>query len=88
MGLLSFFKQKKKKNTANLAKERLQILIAHEHANKSRQAPDYLPKLKDEILQVIRKYVHVSEKDVNVNVEKGTDYDVLELNITLPDSKE
>ena len=87
MGLLSFFKQKKKKNTANLAKERLQILIAHEHASKSKQAPNYLPKLKDEILQVIRKYVQVNEKDVNVNVEKGDDYDVLELNITLPDSK-
>ncbi|HIP95577.1 MAG TPA: cell division topological specificity factor MinE [Leucothrix sp.] len=87
MGLLSFLKRKKKRNTANLAKERLQILIAHEHANKSQHPPDYLPKLKDEILQVIRKYVHVSEQDVNVNVEKGTDYDVLELNITLPDSK-
>ncbi len=87
MGLFSFFKQNKKKNTANLAKERLQILIAHEHADKSRQAPDYLPKLKDEILQVIRKYVQVNEKDVNVNVEKGSDYDVLELNITLPESR-
>ena len=75
MGLLSFFRQKKQKNTASLAKERLQILIAHEHADKSKQAPDYLPKLKDEILQVIRKYVQVSEKDVNVNVEKGDDYD-------------
>jgi len=87
MGLLSFFRQKKKKNTASLAKERLQILIAHEHADKSKQAPDYLPKLKDEILQVIRKYVQVSEKNVNVNVEKGDDYDVLELNITLPEGK-
>ena len=87
MGLLSFFKQKKKKNTASLAKERLQILIAHEHADKSKQAPDYLPKLKDEILQVIRKYVQVSENNVNVNVEKGDDYDVLELNITLPEGK-
>ncbi len=87
MGLFSFFKKEKKKNTANLAKERLQILIAHEHADKSKKAPDYLPKLRDELVQVIRKYVHVSDSDVNVNVEKGDDYDVLELNITLPDSK-
>lgn len=85
MGLFSFFKKEKKKNTANLAKERLQILIAHEHANKSSKAPDYLPKLRDEIIEVIRKYVHVSDKDVNVNVESGDDYDVLELNITLPE---
>ena len=85
MGLFSFFRQEKKKNTANLAKERLQILIAHEHADNSKKPPDYLPKLRDEILVVIRKYVNVSDKDVNVNVEKGDDYDVLELNITLPD---
>jgi len=86
MGLFSFFQKEQKKNTANLAKERLQILIAHEHADKSRKAPDYLPRLRDELVQVIRKYVHVSDKDVNVNVEKGDDFDVLELNITLPES--
>lgn len=86
MGLFNFFKKETKKNTANLAKERLQILIAHEHADKSKKSPDYLPKLRDEIVQVIRKYVHVADSDVNVNVEKGDDYDVLELNITLPES--
>lgn len=85
MGLFSFFRTEKKKNTANLAKERLQILIAHEHADTSKRPPDYLPKLRDEILVVIRKYVNVSDNDVNVNVEAGKDYDVLELNITLPD---
>ena len=85
MGLFSFFKTEKKKNTANLAKERLQILIAHEHADKSKKPPEYLPRLRDELVQVIRKYVHVDDNDVNVNVEKGDDYDVLELNITLPE---
>lgn len=84
MGLFSFFKQEKKKNTANLAKERLQILIAHEHS-VSKKTPDYLPKLRDEIMVVIRKYVQVDEKNVNVKVEKGDDFDVLELNITLPE---
>lgn len=87
MGLFSLFKNEKKKNTANLAKERLQILIAHEHADNNKKSPDYLPKLRDELVQVIRKYVHVDDKDVNVNVEKGDDFDVLELNITLPDSQ-
>ena len=87
MGLLSFFRKEQKKNTANLAKERLQILIAHEHADKSKKSPDYLPKLRDELVQVIRKYVHVDDKDVNVKVENGDDFDVLELNITLPESR-
>ena len=47
--------------------------------------PDYLPKLREEIIAVIRKYVAVSDNDVNFQVEKGDDLDMLELNITLPD---
>jgi len=83
MGLLTFFTKEKKKNSANLAKERLQILIAHEKTDKTQKAPDYLPKLRDELVQVICKYVHVTDQDVNVNLEKGEDFDTLELNITL-----
>jgi len=87
MGLFDIFRQNRKKNTANLAKERLQILIAHEHAsrNNGHQAPDYLPQLRNEIMEVIRKYVAVDDKSVNVKLEKGDDFDVLELNITLPE---
>lgn len=86
MGLFSFFKQDSKKDTAKLAKERLQILIAHEHAENRNRGPSYLPKLQAEILAVIRKYVQVDDESVNVKVEKGDDYDMLELNVTLPES--
>jgi len=90
MGLFDVFRQNRKKNTAKEAKERLQILIAHEHAmgvGNNSNAPVYLPALREEIMDVIRQYVSVSDNDVNVQVEKGDDFDVLELNITLPDSK-
>ena len=89
MGLFDLFRQDRKKNTAKAAKERLQILIAHEHAQGSgnHNGPDYLPKLREEIIAVIRKYVSVSDNDVNFQVEKGDDFDMLDLNITLPDSK-
>ncbi len=86
MGLFSFFKKEKKKNTASLAKERLQILIAHEHSDTSTAAPDYLPKLQEELIGVIRKYVKVDDNAVNVKLEKGDNFDVLELNITLPEN--
>ena len=86
MGLFSFFKKEKKKNTASLAKERLQILIAHEHSDKSSSTPGYLPKLQKELIGVIRKYVKVDDNAVNVKVEKGDNFDVLELNITLPEN--
>ena len=87
MGLFDLFRQDRKKNTAKAAKERLQILIAHEHAmgTGKQNGPDYLPKLREEIIAVIRKYVSVSDNDVNFQVEKSDDYDMLELNITLPD---
>jgi cell division topological specificity factor len=86
VGLFDIFRRNRQKNTADLAKERLQILIAHEHASRA-GAPDYFPKMRDEIMEVIRKYVAVEEKSINVNLEKGDDYDVLELNITLPERR-
>ena len=85
MGLLSYFK-KKKKCSASQAKERLQILIAHERSSRS-STPDYLPRLKSELMTVIRKYVDVTEKDVNVQYEEGSNCDVLELNIVLPEKQ-
>lgn len=82
MGLFDYFK-KNKPASAQLAKERLQIVIAHERLD--RNGPDYLPQLRRDIMEVIRKYVPITEDHVNVQFEKGADYDVLELNIALPD---
>lgn len=86
MGLLSYFK-KQKKNSALEAKERLQILIAHERNGSNPPTPDYLPNLKSELMFVIRKYIEVSEADVNVQYEEGNQCDVLELNIILPEKQ-
>ncbi|KTD68621.1 MULTISPECIES: cell division topological specificity factor MinE [Legionella] len=69
--------------TASVAKERLQIIISHERSQ--RNTPDYLPKLQEEILAVIAKYVHVTRDQVSVNLERMGDNSVLELNITMPD---
>ncbi len=82
MRLFDFFRQNKK-TSANLAKERLQILIAHERANK--EGPDYLPQLRHDIMEVIKKYVAIDDDQVKVHLENGPGYDVLELNVTLPE---
>jgi len=82
MRLFDFFRQNKK-TSANQAKERLQILIAHERANKD--GPDYLPQLRHDIMEVIKKYVAIDEDQVKVHLENGPGYDVLELNVTLPE---
>mgnify|MGYP001299160212 FL=1 len=82
MSFLDYFKGKKK-NTASVAKERLQIIVAHERGQ--RDQPDYLPQLQQELLQVIRKYVQISDDMVQVEVDRNDHCSVLELNVTLPE---
>ncbi len=74
---------RRRKDTASVAKERLQIIISHERSQ--RNAPDFIPKLQEEILAVIAKYVPINRDKISVNVERLDDSSVLELNITMPD---
>ncbi|MET0091650.1 MAG: cell division topological specificity factor MinE [Candidatus Thiodiazotropha sp.] len=85
MGLLDYFKQKKPAGSASLARERLQILVAHDRIGQD--APSYLPQLQRDILKVLRKYVSVDAGAVNVNVEHDDEREILELNIVLPESR-
>lgn len=84
MSLLDYFRSSKP-STASIAKERLQILVAHERA--SRNQPSYLPQLQQELLQVIRKYVNVGQDAITVNFEQDGNQETLELNIILPDDR-
>ena len=85
MSLLDYFRSNKK-NSANTAKERLQIIVAHER--RKRNSPDYLPQLERDILEVIRKYVDISPEQIAVSLEQRDDeLSVLELNVTFPDDK-
>ena len=81
MGLFDFLKAKK--NTAETAKNRLQIIIAQERS--SRGAPDYLPLPRRELLEVIRKYVNVDVDAVKVDLIKDGDHDVLDISVALPE---
>ena len=82
MRFLDYFRSNKK-TSANMAKDRLQIIVASERL--TRNGPDYLPLMKEEILLVVRKYIKVEDGAVKVQMDKEGDYEVLELNITLPD---
>ena len=81
MGLFDFLKAKK--NTAETAKNRLQIIIAQERS--SRGAPDYLPLLRRELLEVIKKYVNVDVDAVKVDLVKDGEHDVLDISVSLPE---
>ncbi|WP_341503618.1 cell division topological specificity factor MinE [Gallaecimonas sp. GXIMD4217] len=83
MALLDYFRSTKT-SSANKAKERLQIIVAHER--RQRSGPDYLPALERDILAVIKKYVDIDADAVSVALDhKDDDLAVLELNVMLPD---
>lgn len=82
MGILSFFRSSNK-SSASVAKERLQIVVAHQR--RENQRPDYFLSLQRDLLEVVRRYVTVSDDAVRVEVDHQGDCDILELNIVLPD---
>ncbi|KAF1021744.1 MAG: Cell division topological specificity factor [Paracidovorax wautersii] len=84
MSLLSFLLGEKKKS-ASVAKERLQIILAHERNGRNPGAPDYLPALQRELIAVISKYVNINPSDIKLHLERQDDLEVLEVKIELPE---
>jgi cell division topological specificity factor len=82
MGLFDFLTQRKK-NTADVAKSRLRILIEQERG--MRDAPDYLPLLQRELLEVIRKYINVDVDAVKVDLHKDGENNLLDISVALPE---
>ena len=74
----------RRKKSANAARERLQIILAHEHAGRT--GPDYLPQLQRELVEVISKYVAVNADDIKVHLDRKDEFEVLEVNIVLPET--
>ncbi len=84
MRFLDFFRNNRKTSASN-AKDRLQIIVAQERM--TRNGPDYLPMMKEELLLVVRKYIQVPDGAVKIKLDKDDDCEVLELNIMLPESQ-
>lgn len=85
MSLLDYFRSRIRPSSAHLAKERLQIIVAHERGGNDDE-PDYLPAMRKDILQVISKYIAIDQEQVNVHFDDSNDCSILELNIALPES--
>ena len=85
MSLLSFLLGETKK-TASVARERLQIILAHERSGKGASRADYLPALQRELVAVISKYVSIRAEDIRVHLERQDNFEVLQVKIELPDS--
>lgn len=84
MRLLDLFKAREPATTARAAKERLQILLAHERVGRG--GAEFLPMLQRELLQVIQKYVQIDNDKIQVRLDRNEDTSMLEVNIELPGS--
>ena len=84
MGLLSFLFPERR-NTAVIARERLKIVLAHERA--SREAPDFLPVLQKELLDVVGRYVEIRGDMIRVNLDRSGETSLLEINVEFDGAK-
>ena len=75
-------------SSASFFSSAARIIVAHERLKQNgidQEGDEFLPMLQKEILDVIRKYVPVDQQAVRIELDQEGDYEVLELNITLPD---
>ncbi len=88
MKILDYFKFNKP-TSANIAKERLQIIISHERSRQN--STELLALMQQELLEVIAKYLKTDcdamRDQVKVELERRGESSVLELNITLPEQE-
>jgi cell division topological specificity factor len=81
VSLFDFFFPKKPAS-ASIAKERLQIVLAHERAG--RDSPEFLPRMQKELLTVVAKYIAIKEDMIRVSLGKAGNASVLEINVEIP----
>src|SRR5829696_4270067 len=84
MGLFNYLFSPHRQSAA-IAKERLKIVLAHERAG--RHAPDFLPKLQKELIEVVARYVEMREDMIRVNLGKSGETSLLEINIEIEGAK-
>ncbi|GAC1538880.1 MAG: cell division topological specificity factor MinE [Ramlibacter sp.] len=78
---------RKRRGSASVAKERLQIILAHERSGRNAAEPDYLPALQRDLIAVISKYIRIDPKDIKVQLDRQDNLEVLEVKIELPESR-
>ncbi|WP_299821557.1 cell division topological specificity factor MinE [uncultured Jannaschia sp.] len=84
--MFGFFRQQpRRSDSARAAKERLQILLAHDRSDRARD--DLLPLLQRDILAVVKRHMRVDGDAVEIKLERGDDMSSLEINIEVPDAQ-
>ncbi len=82
MNLYNLFKRR---GTAPVARDRLQILLAYERGS-TRGSPDLLAILREEILTAVGRHVEIDSNRVNVRMDRGDKVSTLEVDIEIPNT--
>lgn len=80
---MNFFQFFTRSQSAPAARERLQVLLAHERASVGGDS-DLVNKLREEILRVISKHMKIDDDKVSVKMERGAKVSTLEVDIEIP----
>ncbi len=78
---MNIFRLFNKQRSAPMARERLQVLLAHERAASS---SDLVTILREEILMVIAKHVELDSDRVQVKIDRGETVSILEIDVEIP----
>jgi cell division topological specificity factor len=81
---MTLFDLFKRRGSAPVARERLQVLLAYER--KNRNQPDLVALLREEIMAVISRHVQVDHDDVHVSMDRGETMSTLEIDIHIPNA--
>ena len=80
--MMNVFDLFKRRSSAPVARERLQVLLAYERRNRSQ--PDLVSILREEIMAVIAKHVQIDQDYLQVSMDRGATMSTLEIDIQIP----
>lgn len=80
MNLFNLFRRRA---SAQVARERLQILLAHERTEVGRGQSDLIIALREEILAVVARHVTVDRDGVHIKMNRGAMVSTLEVEIEI-----
>ena len=81
---MSMFGLFRRQSSAPIARERLQILLAHERSVRGQS--DLLAVLREEILVVIEKHFPIERENVQIKMDRGDAVSILEIDVEIPNS--
>ena len=76
-----------RRGSAPVARDRLQILLAHERAGGGEGQSDLIAKLREEILEVIARHVPIDRDKVQIKLDRGAAMTTLEIDVEVPGLK-